>query len=97
RWLVDRLGFRLTILPVDGHGRVDPDDLASAVEPDTVLVTIMHANNEVGTLQPIAEIARICRQRGLPLHTDAAQSAGKVPTRVDDLGVDLLAVAGHKL
>jgi cysteine desulfurase len=97
RWLVDRLGFRLTVLPVDGHGRVDPGDLARAIEPTTALVTIMHANNEVGTLQPIAEIARACRDRGRPLHTDAAQSVGKVPTRVDDLGVDLLAVAGHKL
>jgi cysteine desulfurase len=97
RWLVDRLGFRLTVLPVDGHGRVDPDDLARAIEPATALVTIMHANNEVGTLEPIAEIARACRARGVPLHTDAAQSVGKVPTRVDDLGVDLLTVAGHKL
>jgi cysteine desulfurase len=97
RWLVDRLGFRLSVLPVDGHGRVDPDVLARAVESGTALVTIMHANNEVGTLQPIAEIARVCRQRGLPLHTDAAQSVGKIPTRVDDLGVDLLTLAGHKL
>jgi cysteine desulfurase len=84
RWLVERLGFRLTVLPVDGHGRVDPDDLVRAIEPATALVTIMHANNEVGTLQPIAEIARACRARGVAFHTDAAQSVGKVPTRVDD-------------
>ncbi|HEY3111256.1 MAG TPA: cysteine desulfurase family protein [Chloroflexota bacterium] len=84
RWLVERLGFRLTVLPVDGHGRVDPDDLVRAIEPATALVTIMHANNEVGTLQPIAEIARACRARGVAFHTDAAQSVGKIPIRVDD-------------
>ena len=96
-WLADRCGFRLTVLPVDGHGQVDPDAVARAIEPGTVLVTIMHANNEVGTLNPIGEIARVCRERGVPLHTDAAQSVGKVPTRIEQLGVDLLTVAGHKL
>ncbi|HUE75742.1 MAG TPA: cysteine desulfurase family protein [Chloroflexota bacterium] len=97
RWLVERLGYRLTVLPVDGYGQIDPDAVARAIEPATVLVTVMHANNEVGTLNPIAEIAEICRQRGVPFHTDAAQSVGKVPTRVGDLGVDLLTIAGHKL
>lgn len=97
RWLVERLGWRLTVLPVDGHGRVDPDAVARAIEPATALVTIMHANNEVGTLQPIAEIAAACRERGVPLHTDAAQSVGKVPTQIADLGVDLLTVVGHKM
>jgi cysteine desulfurase len=97
RWLVDRLGARLTLLPVDGTGRVDPNDVAGAIEPSTVLVTLMHANNEVGTLSPIAEIARVCRERGVAFHTDAAQSVGKIATRVDGLGVDLLTVAAHKL
>ena len=97
RYLVERFGFRLTVLPVDGHGLVDPDDVRRAIEPGTVLVTIMHANNEVGTLQPVAEIAQIVRERGITFHTDAAQSVGKVAARVDDLGADLLTVVGHKL
>lgn len=97
RWLVERLGYRLTVLPVDGRGCVDPDAVARAIEPATVLVTLMQANNEVGTIEPIEAIGRICRERGVPVHTDAAQSVGKLPVRVDELGVDLLAVAGHKL
>jgi len=94
---LERLGARVTYVPVDGTGMVDPDDVAGAITERTVLVSIMHANNEVGTIQPIAEIARIARERGVLLHTDAAQSAGKIATDVDDLGVDLLTVAGHKL
>lgn len=94
---LQRQGARVTFLPVDGSGRVDPDDLRRAITPDTALITIMHANNEVGTIQPISECARIAKERGLPFHTDAAQSVGKVPTRVGDLGVDLLTIAGHKL
>jgi cysteine desulfurase len=94
---LERLGARLTWLPVDGSGRVDPDDLRRAVTADTVLISIMHANNEVGTIQPIEDCARIAREHGIPFHTDAAQSIGKLPTRVDDLGVDLLTIAGHKL
>jgi cysteine desulfurase len=94
---LERLGARLTLLPVDGSGRVDPDDLRRAVTADTVLISIMHANNEVGTIQPIEDCARIAREHGIPFHTDAAQSIGKLPTRVDDLGVDLLTIAGHKL
>jgi cysteine desulfurase len=97
RYLVTRLGYRVTVLPVDGHGLVDPGDVAHAVEPGTVLITIMHANNEVGTLQPISQIARIARDRGVAFHTDAAQSVGKVDANVDALGVDLLTVVGHKL
>jgi cysteine desulfurase len=97
RYLVERFGYRLTVLPVDGTGQVDPDDVRRAIEPGTVLVTIMHANNETGTLQPIAEIAEIARGHGVPFHTDAAQSVGKVEARVDALGVDLLTVVGHKL
>lgn len=96
RWL-ESLGARVTRLPVDSRGRVDPADVRRALTPATVLVSVMHANNEVGTVQPVAEIARHCRDAGVLLHTDAAQSVGKIPTRVDELGVDLLSVAGHKL
>lgn len=94
---LENLGFRTTLLPVDRYGRVDPDDVKRAITPRTILVSIMHANNEVGTVQPIEEIGRITRDRGILLHSDAAQSVGKIPTRVDDLGVDLLSIAGHKL
>ena len=94
---LERLGVRVTYLPVDGFGRVDPDDVRRAVSPATILISVMHANNEVGTIQPIAEISRIAREREILFHTDAAQSVGKIPTKVADLGVDLLSVAGHKL
>lgn len=93
---LERLGARVTYLPVDSTGRIDPDELRRVIEPDTVLISVMHANNEVGTIQPIEECARIAREHGIPLHTDAAQSAGKIPTRVDDLGVDLMSLTGHK-
>jgi len=96
RYLAAR-GCRVTFLPVDGHGRVDPEAVRAALTPRTILVTVMHANNEVGTIQPIAEIAAIARERGVLVHTDAAQSVGKIPTDVRELGVDLLTVAGHKL
>ena len=92
-----RQGARITTLAVDGTGRIDPDDLRRAITPDTVLVSIMHANNEVGTIMPVESCAAVAREHGIPFHTDAAQSVGKVPTRVDDLGVDLLSIAGHKL
>ncbi len=95
-WL-ETQGFRLTVLPVDRHGLVDPADLEQAITPDTLLVTVMHANNEVGTVQPIAELAQIAHRHGALMHTDAAQSAGKIPVIVNDLGVDLLSVAGHKV
>lgn len=90
------MGWDLTVIPVDGYGRVDPHAVAAAVRPDTALVSIMHANNEVGTIQPIPEIARLIKPTGVLLHTDAAQSAGKVGLDVDALGVDLLTLAGHK-
>ncbi|MBL8795738.1 MAG: cysteine desulfurase [Planctomycetia bacterium] len=94
---LERLGCRITTLPVDGQGRVDPDAVKKAIDRRTTLVSIMHSNNEVGTLQPIREIAAITKARGILLHTDAAQSLGKVTVNVNDLGVDLLTVAGHKL
>lgn len=96
KWL-ERHGFEVTLLPVDGTGRVDPAAVRRALTEQTILVSVMHANNEVGTLQPLAEIGEIVKERGVTLHTDAAQSAGKIPTRVDELRVDLLTVAGHKL
>jgi cysteine desulfurase len=94
---LERLGVSVTYVPVDRFGRVDPDDVRRALTPHTILVSVMHANNEVGTLQPISEIGRIAREHGILFHTDAAQSVGKIPTRVDELGVDLLSLAGHKL
>jgi cysteine desulfurase len=86
----------LSVIAVDAYGRVNPLDIAAALRPDTALVSIMHANNEVGTIEPLAEIAAITKARGVLLHTDAAQSAGKIPLSVDALGVDLLTLAGHK-
>ena len=94
---LERLGASVTYLPVDRFGRGDSEDVRRAITPRTILISVMHANNEVGTLQPISEIARIARERGILCHTDAAQSAGKIPVRVDELGVDLLSLAGHKL
>src|SRR3984957_5180406 len=94
---LEREGARITCLPVDSAGLVDPDDLRRALSRDTVLVSMMHANNETGTIQPIEACARIAREHGILFHTDAAQSVGKVATDVDDLGIDLLSVAGHKL
>jgi cysteine desulfurase len=90
RWL-EQEGFRVTVLPVDRYGLVDPADLEQAMTPDTLLVTVMHANNEVGTVQPIAELAEIAHRHGALVHTDAAQSLAKIPVEVDDLGVDLVA------
>jgi len=94
---LEREGFKVTWLGVGGDGLVDPADVENAITPQTILVTVMHANNEVGTVQPVAEIAAVARRRGVLIHTDCAQSIGKIPVRVDELGVDLLTVAGHKL
>jgi len=93
---LERSGYDLTYLPVDKEGMVNPDELEKAITPDTALVTIMHSNNEVGTIQDIKELARIASSKGVPFHTDAAQSVGKVPVNVADLSVDFLTVAGHK-
>ena len=90
-------GFAISILPVDTDGLVSLSDVAAAIRPDTIMISIMHANNEVGSIQPIAEIAALARRHGILMHTDAAQSVGKIPTRVDELGVDLLSIAGHKI
>jgi cysteine desulfurase len=94
---LEEQGAQVTYLPVDRTGMVDPADVRQAITRQTILISIMHANNEVGTLQPIAEIGRIAREHGVLMHTDAAQSVGKIPTRVNELGVDFLSVAGHKV
>lgn len=90
-------GVEVTCLPTDEHGRVDPGAIAAALRPSTAVVSIMHSNNETGTLQPIVQIAEVTRERGVLLHTDAAQSCGKVPVDVGALGIDLLTVVGHKM
>jgi cysteine desulfurase len=94
---LERWGASITVLNVDRHGQVDPDDVRRAIRPRTILVSIMHANNEVGTIQPIAEIGKITREHSVIFHTDAAQSAGKINIDVEELQVDLLSIAGHKL
>jgi cysteine desulfurase len=97
RALAQLHGFRVTYLPVDSSGRVSPEDIEAAIEDKTVLITIMHANNETGTLQPIREIAQIAQRHAVLVHSDAAQAVGKIPVHVDELGVDMLTIAGHKL
>ena len=94
---LETLGFRVTRLPVDGTGMVSPNAVEEAIEGGTILVSVMHANNEVGTIQPIAAIAEIAHRRNIKVHTDAAQSIGKIPVQVDVLGADLLSLAGHKM
>jgi cysteine desulfurase len=89
-------GWRLSLLPVDAGGCVRPGDLEAALGDETAFVSVMLANNEVGTLQPIAALAALCRARGVPMHCDAAQAVGKIPVQVADLGVDCLTLAGHK-
>ncbi len=90
-------GFEITELPVAADGRVEPSALAAALRPDTALVSVLHASNEIGTIQPIAELAAVARERGVPFHTDAVQSAGWLDVRRDALGVDAITIAGHKL
>ncbi|MCB0198602.1 MAG: cysteine desulfurase [Anaerolineae bacterium] len=94
--LRDGFDFELTVLDVDTTGRVSPMDLALAIRPDTLLVSIMAANNEVGTIQPMAELSAVCRERGVPFHSDAVQASGSLSLTVDDLGVDLMSLGAHK-
>lgn len=93
---LERKGFKVTYLPVDQYGMVDPDDVKKAITSKTILISIMHANNEVGTIQPLAEIGKLAQKHGILFHTDAAQTVGKIETNVNKLKVDLLSVAGHK-
>jgi len=94
--LLGQRGWTVTYVPVDGQGIVDPDDVRRSLRPDTVLVSVMAANNEIGTLQPVAEIGRLTRERNIPFHTDATQMIGAAPVAVDDLHVDLLSMSAHK-
>lgn len=94
---LEKIGAEVTYISVDQYGRVGPEDIEKAITTKTILITVMHANNEVGTIQPIEEISKIAKKHGVLLHTDAAQSVGKINAKVNDLGVDLLSLAGHKL
>jgi len=94
---LERAGYAVTYLPVDAHGRVDPDDVRRAIRPDTILITVMFANSEVGTIMPIAEIGRVAAEHGIPFHVDAVQAFGKLPFSVRELGIGLLSCSGHKI
>ncbi len=94
---LEKHGYEITRVPVDGAGLVDPESVRRAIRPDTILVSVMHANNEVGTIQPIAEIGKITREAGVLFHVDAVQTAGKLPLDVEALAVDMLSVSAHKL
>jgi len=96
KWL-EKEGFEITRLRVDGYGQVDPDDIKKAIRKDTILVSVMHANNEIGTIEPIEEIGKICREKEVYFHTDAAQSFGKISIDVDKMNIDLLTASSHKM
>lgn len=93
---LEKQGFEITLLPVDGDGRVNPEDVKNAIRNDTALVTIMLANNEIGTIEPVKEIAAICKEKGVIFHTDAVQAVGHIPVNVKEIGCDMLSLAGHK-
>ncbi|EHQ36488.1 cysteine desulfurase NifS [Methanoplanus limicola] len=95
KWL-EKQGFEVTYIPVDNYGLVDPDDVSAAIRDDTILITIMFANNEIGTIEPIAEIGKIARERGILFHTDAVQAVGHVPIDVVSMNIDMLSLSGHK-
>ena len=94
---LDDIGYKITYVPVDDQGLVDPADVEDAVTDNTILISIMHANNEIGTIQPIKEISAIAHEHGVLVHTDAVQSVGKMPVNMDDLGVDMLSISAHKI
>ena len=94
---LEKLGYEVSYVSCDSSGVVHPEAIQAVIRSDTRLISVMHANNEIGTIQPIRKISELCQQHNILLHTDAAQSAGKIPTMVDELGVDLLTIAGHKL
>ena len=94
---LEKRGFEVTYVPVDEYGMVQPERVADAIRPDTLLVSVMHANNEIGTINPIGEIAEAAHEKGVWLHTDAVQTVGKIPVNVRDLNVDLLSLSGHKI
>src|SRR4030066_159292 len=94
---LEKNGFKVTFLPVSKEGLVDPADVAKAITPQTILISIMHANNEIGTIQPIAEIGKIAKEKDIVFHTDAVQTTGKIPVNVDDLGVSMVSISAHKI
>src|SRR5690606_23645396 len=94
---LQRQGSELTVLPVDRFGMVDPQQVRAALQPNTVLVSVMMANNEVGTINPVAEIGALCRSRGVLFHTDAVQAVGRIPVNLAELPIDLLSLSAHKL
>lgn len=93
---LEEMGYRVTYLPVDKYGMINPDDVKNAITKDTILISVMYANNEVGTIEPIKEIGRIARENGICFHTDAVQAVGHIPTDVEELMVDLLSMSAHK-
>ena len=94
---LEKAGYEVTYLPVDEYGLVYPQDVRDAITNKTILISVMHANNEVGTIEPIADIGQIAKERGVCFHTDAVQTVGHIPVEVNELGVDLLSMSAHKL